>query len=91
MCSEELEDAPIVVTYTFPIQAQPIDVLFNSGVMHSFVSVKLVKTLGLVLTQRPPLLSMTLPYGKTVKCDELYKDCPIQKHEHEFLADLYKY
>jgi len=34
---------------------------------------------------------MTLPYGKTVKCDELYGDCPIQMYEHEFLRNVYKF
>jgi len=34
---------------------------------------------------------VTLPDGKTVKCDELYEDSPIQIYEHEFLVDLYKF
>ena len=34
---------------------------------------------------------MTLPNGRTVKCDELYEDCPIQMCEHVFLADLSKF
>jgi len=80
-----------VVTGTLPIQAQPIDVLSNSGATHSFIFIKLVEALGLVPTHRPPLLSVTLPICKTIKCDELYEDCPIQIYEHEFLADLYKF
>jgi len=47
--------------------------------------------IGLVLTCRPPLLSIVLPDGKAVKCDELYEDCHIRIYEHEFLADLYKF
>ena len=34
---------------------------------------------------------MILPDEKTVKCDELYEDFPIQMYEHEFMADLYKF
>jgi len=76
MRREEAENTPNVVTDTFPIQAQPIDVLFDYGVMHSFISVKLIETLGLVPIHRPPLLSVTRLDGKTMKCDEWYKDCP---------------
>ena len=40
-------DAPNVVTGTFSLLTQPIDVLFDSGAPHSFISVRLVETLGL--------------------------------------------
>jgi len=39
MHKEETEDAPNVVTGTFSIQAQLVDVLFDSSAMHSFISV----------------------------------------------------
>jgi len=32
-----------------------------------------------------------LPDLKTVKCEELYEDCPIQMYELEFLANLYRF
>ena len=74
---EEAKDAPNVITCTFSIQAQLVDVLFDSGAMHSFISVKLVETLGLVPTCKSSLLSVILLDGKTVWCEELYEDCPI--------------
>ena len=46
MYKEEAEDTLNVVTGTFSIQAQPVDVLFDSGATHSFISIKLVQTLG---------------------------------------------
>jgi len=91
MRKEEAEDAPNVVVDTFYIQAQPVDVLFDSDVTHSFISVKLVETLGLVPICKSSLLSVILPDGKTVRYEELYKDCPITMYEHEFLADLYRF
>ena len=91
MCKEEAEDAPKVMTGTFTIQTQPIDILFDSGATHSFISAKLVETLQLVPTHTPPLLSAILPNEKTVKCDELDKDCPTMMYEHELLADLYRF
>jgi len=78
MRTEEAEDALNVVTGTFSIQAQPVDVLFDSDATHSFISVKLVEALRFVSTRRPPQLFMIPPDRKTVKCEELYDDCPIQ-------------
>ena len=56
MRKEEAEDAPNVVTGTFSIRAQPVDVLFDSSSMPYFISAKLVETLGLVSTHKPSLL-----------------------------------
>ena len=89
MRREEVEDSPNMVTGIFSIQAQPIDVLFDSSVMHSFISVKLVETLGLVSFHRAPILFVIFSDRKTVKCDELCEDCHIQMYEHQFLANLY--
>jgi len=87
--NEEAEDAPNIMTSTFCILTQPIDVLFDSGTTHYFISVKLVELLGLVPTCKSSLLSVILPDGKTVTCEELYEDYPLKMYEHEFLADLY--
>jgi len=34
MCKKEVEDAPNIVTGTFSIQAQSVDVLFDLGATH---------------------------------------------------------
>ena len=47
-CKEEAEDAPNVVIGTFSILTQLVEALFDSGAMHSFISVKLVESLGLL-------------------------------------------
>ena len=91
MRKEEAEDAPNVVTGTFSLLTQLVDVLFDSGATHSFIFVRLVEALGLTLTRRSSLLSVTLPDGKTVSREELYEGCPLRMHECEFLADLYKF
>jgi len=66
-------------------------VLFDSGATHSFISIRLVEALWLIPTRRSSLLSVTLPDGKTVSCEELYVGCPLTMYECEFLADLYKF
>ena len=91
MRKAKAKDTPNVVTGTLCIKTQYVHVLFDSSATHSFISVKLVEILGLVPTSKPHLLSVTLPNRKTLKFDELYKDCPIQMYEHVFLRDLYKF
>jgi len=46
MRKEEAKDASNVMIGTFSIQAQQMDILFDLGATHSFISVKLVETLG---------------------------------------------
>ena len=91
MRKEEAEDAPNVVTGTFPFFTQSVDILFDSGATHSFISAKLVETLGLDPTQKSSLLTVMLPNGKTVACKELYEDYPMKMYECEFPANLYKF
>jgi len=91
MHKKEAEDAPNVVMGTFSILTQPIDVLFDSGAMHSFISVKLVKSLLLIPTRKSSLLSVILPDRKTVTCEELYEDYRLRMYECAFLTDLYRF
>jgi len=91
MRKEEAENAPNVVTGTFSLLTQAVDVLFDSGATHSFISVKVVETLGRTPTRKSSLLSVILPYGKTVTCKELYEGCPIRMYGCEFLVNLYRF
>jgi len=75
---EGAEDAPNAMIAAFSIKTQLVDVLFESSAMLSFNAVKLVEVLVLVLTSRLSLLAVALPDGKIVRCDELYRDYPIQ-------------
>jgi len=78
MQKEEAEDAPNVVMGTFSLRTQLIDVLFDSGATHSFISARLVAMLGLTPTCKSLLLSVTLLDGKTVLCEELYEGYPLK-------------
>ena len=86
-----MEDTPKVVTGNFSTRTYHVDVLFNSGATHSFISSRLVETLWLAPTIRQSLLSIAHPDGKVVNCPDLYIDYPIQIHGHDFLANLYKF
>jgi len=84
MLKQEAKDAPNVVTGTFSLLSQSVDILFDSGFMHTFISIKLVKTLGLHPTRKSSLLSVMLPDGKTMPCEELYESYAIKMYECEF-------
>jgi len=88
MRNEEAEDAPNVVMDTLSILTQSVDVLFDSGTTHSFISVELVASLGLIPTRKSSLLSVILLDGKTVTCEELYEDYPFRMYEYEFPTNL---
>ena len=90
MQKEEAEDAPSVLTDTFSILTQLVDILFDSSATHSFISIKLVETLELVPTYKFSLLYVILLDGKVVMCEELHENYPIRTYEHEFWVDLYK-
>ena len=59
--------------------------------MHYFIFAKLVELLWLVTTRTPLLPFVILSDGKTMKCMEIYENCPIRMYEHEFLANLYRF
>ena len=91
MRKEEAADTLNVVTGAFPFLTQSVGVLFDSGAIHSFIYAKLIETLGLDPTQKSSLLTVMLPNGKTVSCEELYEGYPVKMYECEFPANLYKF
>jgi len=58
MRKEEAEDALNVITGTFSIKTYLVEVLFDYGAMHSFISTRLVEALGLALTSKLSLLTI---------------------------------
>jgi len=64
MRKKEAKDAPNVVTGTFSLLPQPVDVLFDSAAMHSFISVNLVETLALIATRKSSLLYVISLMGR---------------------------
>jgi len=91
MRKEEAENAPNMVIGNFSIQTHPVEVLSDFGATHSFISARLVSKMQENLTSRHSMLSIALPDGKVVSCQELFVDCPILIHSYEFLADLYRF
>ena len=91
MRKEEAENAPNVLIGNFTINTYPVEVLFDSSAMHSFISDRLVSKMQETLMSKHSMLSVALPDGKMVNCQELFIDYPILTHNHEFLADLYRF
>jgi len=69
---EEVEDTSNIVTGNFSIQTHPIEVLFDSDATHSFISVRLVDTLGLVSTSKHSPPPTTFLNVKVVSCVRIY-------------------
>ena len=59
--------------------------------MHSFISARLVTKMQGTLIFRPSMLSIVPPDGKMGNYQELFVDCPILIHSHEFVPDLYRF
>ena len=86
-----MENAPNIVTGNFSIQNHPVKVLLDSNATHSFISARLVSKMQGTLISRHSMLSVALPKGKMVNCQELFVDCPVLIHGCELLDDLYRF
>ena len=60
-----------MVTGNFSIRTHPVEVLFNLGATHSFISARLLK----IATSTYSLLNIALPDGKVVSYRELFISC----------------
>ena len=72
-----MEDTPNVVASTFSMKTHPVEVLFDFGATHSFISTRLVEALGLASTSKHSLICISLPDGKAISCEEPFMGCPI--------------
>ena len=77
-----------VVIGTAPILRFEASVLFDSGAIHSFVSVVFVRLSRLAVRTLEPGLAVTSPIGKTVVCKRTVCECPISICGRVFPANL---
>ncbi|XP_027368342.1 uncharacterized protein LOC113874306 [Abrus precatorius] len=80
--SEELIEGKCV------IKGRLLDVLYDLGAMHSFVSVKCVKSLGLYVIELLCNVVVTTPRSKPVATSWVCLGCFIMVHGREFEMDL---
>jgi hypothetical protein len=66
------------VTGTTPILGFEASVLFDSGAIHSFVSIMFVRLSRLVVRTLEPGLAITTPIGKIVACKYEVCECPVR-------------
>ncbi|XP_027348024.1 uncharacterized protein LOC113859450 [Abrus precatorius] len=79
--SDELIRAKCIIKGRF------LDVLFNLGATHSFISMDCVKSLDLYMTELPCNV-VTTPTGKSVVKSWVYLGCAMMVHGREFEVDL---
>ena len=65
-----------------------VKVLFDTGVLNSFISFKLVQDLGLVPQTLNGALNAMSPLGAIVKFSRVCQDCPITLDDRNFPIDL---
>ncbi|XP_073031300.1 uncharacterized protein [Primulina eburnea] len=85
---EEEVDPTAVVEGTVNILSSSAKTLFDPGATHSFISKVFVHKLPLLPEQLPYSFEISLPLGTTMITDIIYKNCPLNFQEKEYLADL---
>ncbi|XP_019167882.1 PREDICTED: uncharacterized protein LOC109163587 [Ipomoea nil] len=79
-----------VVVGTFLVQSVPATVLFDSGASNSFVSLRLVKKLGLSVGTGVKF-NVKVASGEVRTCDRLFEGIKINIKGEEFPSDLIQY
>lgn len=91
MQKEEAEADDTVITGTFPVNSVPAYVLFDSGASHSFISTAFSRSLNAKPCSEFSAMSVTIPNGKSILCDVMYRNCPILIGGCEFQVDLIQF
>lgn len=90
MSKGEAERPSDVVTGTFSIQSIYVNTLFDSGAAYSFISTSLVRKLNLTESSHVDV-SVSLPRGKLVHCNKIFKGLPLKIGEAIFPSDLIEF
>ncbi|XP_073312520.1 uncharacterized protein [Primulina huaijiensis] len=85
---EEEVDPTAVVEGTVTILSSSAETLFDPRATHSFISKVFVRKLPLLSEQLPYSFEISSPIGTTMITDIIYKNCPLNFQEKEYLADL---
>ncbi|XP_021742720.1 probable cyclin-dependent serine/threonine-protein kinase DDB_G0292550 [Chenopodium quinoa] len=90
MSKGEAERFPDVVTGTFSIYSFSVNTLFDSGAAYSFISNSVVRKLNLTESSHVDV-SVSLPTGKLVHCNNIFKGLPLKIGESIFPSDLIEF
>ncbi|XP_073035265.1 uncharacterized protein [Primulina eburnea] len=85
---DEDVDPTAVVEGTVTILSSSAKTLFDPRATHSFISKVLVRKLPLLFEQLPYSFEICSPLGLTMITDIIYRNCPLNFQEKEYLADL---
>ncbi|XP_021735641.1 probable serine/threonine-protein kinase irlF [Chenopodium quinoa] len=90
MSKGEAERSSDVVTGTFSIHSVSVNTLFDFGAAYSFISTSVVRKLNLTESSHVDV-SVSLPTGKLVHCNKIFKGLPLKIGEAIFPSDLIKF
>ncbi|GAV91129.1 RVP_2 domain-containing protein [Cephalotus follicularis] len=86
--AEEVENPNDAVTGTFPVCSRSAYVLFDTGAMHSFVSLSFARYLSTPSHDLEIGLAVETPSGNTLVADKVYKSCDLILCDRMMLVDL---
>ncbi|XP_021717058.1 uncharacterized protein LOC110684926 [Chenopodium quinoa] len=90
MSKKEAERSYDVVTSNFYIHSISVKALFDSGATYFFISISIVKQLGLV-EPNPINFPISLPTGEVVRCTKMHKGLPLRIGETDFPSVLIEF
>ena len=88
LSGEEATQSPDMIKGTCFLKNILLIVLFDSGAMHSFISIDCVKKLNLSLSSLPFDLLVSTPTGGKVSTSQACLNCPILVEGKPFVIDL---
>ena len=88
MGTDGAREDPNAVTGTFLVNNHTSSVLFDTGADLSFVSTDFKRALGLESHKLHEHFSIELANGKTIRSEEVVRNCALKLGDHEFSIDL---
>ncbi|KAA3477300.1 DNA/RNA polymerases superfamily protein [Gossypium australe] len=86
--ASEEASSPDVITGTFSLYDTHVIALIDLGSTHSYICMKLVSRMNMLVESTEFVIKVSNPLGKCVLVDRVYKCCPLMIRGHYFPANL---
>ncbi|XP_073120161.1 uncharacterized protein [Henckelia pumila] len=88
MTQDQVDPDSVIVTGLFSIADLPANLLIDTGVSHSFMSIKFLMKKGIVWDKFVSVFSVSLPSGEELKSNSVVRNCKIQMQGLDLCADF---
>lgn len=86
--AREEAESPNVITSTFSIYDITVVALIDSGSTHSYICMKLIPHMNMIVESTEFLIKVSNPLGKHALVDQICRNCLLKIRGHCFLANL---